>query len=111
MTTTLPAADDRVGALAAVSDVAFARLYERSRRSALVARLRQRRRELGLSQDALADRAGLTRRTVNRFESGRYSMAIETLWRYADALGVTASYLLDDSEFDHADMVFGTRDD
>ena len=58
-------------------------------------RIKERRKELGLSQQELADRIGVTSRTsVCTVEKDREDLTLERLRRYADALGVTPSYLM-----------------
>ena len=41
-----------------------------------------------LSQDALAQRAGVDRKTVNRIENGHFSPSMDTFFRICGALGV-----------------------
>jgi transcriptional regulator with XRE-family HTH domain len=48
--------------------------------------LRQKRQEVGLSQEALADRAGLSRNYVNEVENGRYNVTLQTIAKFASAL-------------------------
>lgn len=56
--------------------------------------LRQLRTERGLSQMALADRAGLSRNFVAQIERGESLPTVATLRRLATALGITSSELL-----------------
>ena len=58
------------------------------------ARLRKLRIERELSQDALAKKAGLERKTINRIENGHFSPALDTIVRLSVALGITPSALL-----------------
>lgn len=58
------------------------------------ARLRVVRKQQGLSQTALADAAGVDRKTVNRIENGRFSPNLNTLMRLAYSLSVSVSDLL-----------------
>ena len=51
--------------------------------------VRRFRTEADLSQAALADRAGLSRRTVIKLESGEANISLSGLDQLADALGVT----------------------
>jgi transcriptional regulator with XRE-family HTH domain len=61
----------------------------------LVARnLRKLRVERGLSQDALAVDAGLDRSYVGRIERGLENPTVDTLDRFAKALGVAAAEFL-----------------
>jgi DNA-binding XRE family transcriptional regulator len=47
-----------------------------------------------LSQAALAQLAGVDRKTINRIENGHFSPALDTLVRLSSALSVTPSSLL-----------------
>jgi transcriptional regulator with XRE-family HTH domain len=60
--------------------------------------IRERRRALGLSQDALAERSGLDRLNVGRIERGERSPRLDTLARIADALDVRPWELLREAE-------------
>ena len=55
-------------------------------------RLRVRK---GLSQDALARKADITREYVNKLEAGKYDPTVGVLQRLAKALGVPVTELLD----------------
>ena len=66
-----------------------------ARRERLGSRVRQLRVASGMTQEQLAEACGLDRKTVNRFETGALSPAVDRLFVIADALGVTASQLLD----------------
>ena len=59
----------------------------RSIRDAAVA-VRGRRTELGLSQDELAARAGVSRKWVVEFEAGKASAEFALVFRVLDALGL-----------------------
>lgn len=50
--------------------------------------LRSRRKELGITQQELADRIGRGRSYVNRIEKGETDMQLSSLLRIADALGL-----------------------
>ena len=56
--------------------------------------VRERRRVLHLSQQQLADRAGVDRKTVTRVETAVGSLTMERMWRLADALDVDVRELL-----------------
>lgn len=58
-------------------------------------RLRQLRQERGLSQQELAERAGVTRQTVSGIESGRYLPTVPVALRLARALGCRVEDLFD----------------
>lgn len=55
--------------------------------------LREARRNAGLSQQALADRAGIDRATISLIENDRESPRTDTVLRLADVLGVTPAAL------------------
>jgi len=57
-------------------------------------RLRQARKQLDLSQEALAREAKLPLGTISHFESGARKPSFDNLRRLADALGITTDYLL-----------------
>lgn len=52
------------------------------------------REKLGLSQEALADVAGVHRTYVNQVEQGRVNISIVNLFKLAKALKVDANVLL-----------------
>ena len=57
-------------------------------------RLREKREEQGLTQDQLAEAAGIKRVTVNRIENGNQVAKLETLEKLAIALGIDVVDLL-----------------
>ena len=61
-------------------------------------RLAERRKELGLTQQALADRAGIHMMQVHRYESGGTLPSLDALKKLAVALRVSADYLLFDED-------------
>ncbi len=56
--------------------------------------IRELRREKGLSQEQLAERTGLSRQTIYKWESGQAAPDLENLKTLAGALGTTVSRLL-----------------
>ncbi|WP_109467190.1 helix-turn-helix domain-containing protein [Albibacillus kandeliae] len=50
--------------------------------------LRSRRRELGLTQDELGQRAGLAAKHVSRIENGTHEPRVSTLFALVSALGL-----------------------
>ncbi|MDQ1245939.1 MAG: Helix-turn-helix protein [Actinomycetota bacterium] len=52
-----------------------------------------RRRLLGLSQEALANQIGFDRKSITRLENGSHSITIDRLWVITDALQVTIGEL------------------
>jgi transcriptional regulator with XRE-family HTH domain len=55
---------------------------------------RERRRELGLTQEELANEHGLHQRWISNVECGRHNLTLESLRRLAAALGLRPSELL-----------------
>lgn len=61
----------------------------------LGAAIRTERQAQGLSQEALADKANIDRSYMGGIERGEHNIAIMSLLKISDALGVKASQLLD----------------
>ena len=61
-------------------------------------RLKQLRKEMGLSQKSLSEHLGVTQQAVGKWETGRSSPDPATLARLAGLLGTSADYLLGISE-------------
>lgn len=59
-------------------------------------KIRNRRIELGLRQEQLADLVGVSRRTIVSYETTEAKPYSRTMRRLAEALGVTEQYLKDD---------------
>lgn len=59
-------------------------------------RLRQRRKDLGVTQKELGDRIGLTYQQIQKFESGKSRIAAVTLVLIADVLNTRVSYFFED---------------
>ena len=57
-------------------------------------RIMARRKKLGLTQEALAERGDVTTQFVSYAESGKRAMRPENLMKISEALGVSADYLL-----------------
>ena len=54
----------------------------------------QRRRERGLTQEALGEKLGVTNKTVSRWETGTYMPGIDMLEPLSEALGISVHELL-----------------
>ncbi|MGW7347813.1 helix-turn-helix domain-containing protein [Streptomyces sp. NPDC054854] len=65
------------------------------RREELGERIAQSRRDLHLPQDQLADRIGLQRRSIQRYERGERDPRYSDLLLIADALEVSVTQLVD----------------
>lgn len=65
-----------------------------ARRRVVGDRIRVARMRRNLTQERLAERAGLDRQAVNRVEQGHQSPRLDTLLLLADALGVPLSVLV-----------------
>jgi transcriptional regulator with XRE-family HTH domain len=61
------------------------------------AKVKQARREAGLTQEAVSDASGIHVTEVSRIERGLRDPRVSTMLRLADALGVNASDLVDGS--------------
>ncbi len=59
------------------------------------ARVRQKRRELGMSQASLAMRLGLTFQQVQKYERGTNRISSSKLWEAAQALNVTVGWFFE----------------
>lgn len=65
--------------------------------------VRSLRRARGITQDALAQRAGLSADTIRRIEHGSFSASIDTLRKLCDGLGVAPSTLFESFELGRTD--------
>ena len=57
--------------------------------------VRQRRKELQLTQEAVAELSGLSRNYVNELENGKYNVTLNTLVKVAQALEIDPAKLLE----------------
>lgn len=55
--------------------------------------IRQRRKELGLSQEELARKCGVSRQTVNAIENNKYDPTLALAFRLAQELELTVDTL------------------
>lgn len=55
--------------------------------------IRKKRKELGLSQDELAKKCGVSRQTVNAFENNKYDPTLASAFRLSKKLGTTVDEL------------------
>jgi DNA-binding XRE family transcriptional regulator len=71
-----------------MADPAFAAAYaEAEAQYAVIEAMISARSEAGLTQAALAERMGTTQSAIARLEGGRVSPSVETLRKYAAAVG------------------------
>ncbi len=68
------------------------------RNEALAEVLRTLRKEKGMSQEALAEAAGMHWTYISMIERGRSNPTVNSLFRLADALGMDASEILRKAE-------------
>lgn len=52
-----------------------------------------RRKELGLTQEQLAELVGCDRKSINRLENGSTSITLDRLWPVTDALRISVGTL------------------
>ena len=57
---------------------------------------KQYRKELGLTQSELGQRAGISQPNITRFESGNYNPSLEFLVKIAGAMGKKVKVTLED---------------
>lgn len=62
--------------------------------SAMGRRMAKRRKECGLTQERVADMAGITHQQYNKAENGKTCLSSDTLYRISTALQTSADYLL-----------------
>lgn len=55
--------------------------------------IRDRRKELGLSQEELAKKCGVSRQTVNAIENNKYDPTLSLAFHLAEALQLTVDQL------------------
>jgi transcriptional regulator with XRE-family HTH domain len=58
-------------------------------------RIKRRRRELGISQESLAEILGVTYQQVQRYENGTNKLNVENIQAVADILSVPVSYFFE----------------
>lgn len=65
--------------------------------------VRSLRRARGVTQDALAQRSGLSADTIRRIEHGSFSASIDTLRKLCGGLGIAPSTLFESFELGRSD--------
>lgn len=71
----------------------------------VISRIKQRRRELKMTQTELAKAANLTPAAISQFESGTRKPSFNTLSSLSDALKVTTDFLLGKKERGYDDLL------
>ena len=61
-------------------------------------RIKEQRKNAGLSQEKLAERMGISRQAVTKWESGQSAPSSDNLFKLAEVLGCSVSALLDNGE-------------
>jgi transcriptional regulator with XRE-family HTH domain len=59
--------------------------------------IKNRRKELGLSQEQLAERVGVSYQQIQRYENGGSMLNVENIQRVAKALGIPVTLFFDPS--------------
>ncbi len=62
-------------------------------------RLRNLRKEKGISQAELAKALDLTQRKISYLETGQFEPDLTILWKISDYFGVSCDYLIGKSEY------------
>lgn len=70
------------------------------KRLGLLVMLQKIRREMGLSQQQLADKMGTTQSAISELETGRVDPQLKTIHRYVRTLGLELLWRLDDARVD-----------
>jgi transcriptional regulator with XRE-family HTH domain len=68
-------------------------------------RVRDQRLGLGLSQEALAERAGISKETIGRIEQAIGSPTLDSLNKVARGLGTTGAVLIAEHPFDEVTQI------
>jgi transcriptional regulator with XRE-family HTH domain len=74
-------------------------------------RIRWRRKELKLSQEALADRLGVTFQQVQKYERGANRISAGRLYELAQAMGTSIAYFYDGAEETGAALAKGLAEE
>ncbi len=75
----------------------------------VISRIKQRRRELNMTQTELAKAANLTPAAISQFESGTRKPSFNTISSLSDALKVTTDYLLGKKDRGYEDLMADPR--
>lgn len=72
-------------------------------------RIMERRRKIGLTQESLAEKSGLTAQCISYAESGKRTMQSRALVKIASALGVSVDYILTGNIVDKDKMLLSEK--
>lgn len=72
-------------------------------------RIMERRKALGLTQEALAEKCDLTTQFISYAESGKRAMRPENLLKIANALDVSTDYLLTGDIIDKDELILSQK--
>lgn len=67
----------------------------RRARQDMACQVRQARKDLNMTQQVLADRAGTRKSNISRMESGNYNPSLDFIVKVADSMGKKVSIHLD----------------
>ena len=73
-------------------------------------RLRQARKDLGISQNELAQIVGVHVTNISRYERGEYKPTSHVLTKLGDALGISADFLMSGSTDEVADNMISDKE-
>ena len=74
--------------------------YYNAESNLIAKRLRQLRKERGLSQEELADAVGTTRQTITSIEVGKYTASLTLAYKIARFFGLTIEEVFDFSDLE-----------
>jgi len=69
--------------------------HVRERREQFGDTVREQRLAAGLSQEALAERCGIDRKSISRMETGAFSPRLDSVFSVAEALNIPVSELFE----------------
>ena len=72
-------------------------------------RIRQCRKALGLTQEALAEKSEMTTQAISLFESGKRMMRFDSLLKLATALNTSTDYLLTGKTIDRDKLILSEK--
>ena len=72
---------------------------------AIGTRIRRHRKDRNLTQEVLAEQCGISTAFIGHIERGTRKLSVETLFRIAQKLNVSADYLLFESQTSNNDLL------